>query len=208
MGIDGGHKLKRQADSGDGLSRLPSIYFDASWISQKFKGRQGGPVTAILDIVTCFAKEGLFVVAVCDGARRHDSKRASVNRQSNREKNRIMAHAMRDKIICKKAALRTASGTASETKLQQEMDKLLAVLKKKEKEQEDFVLIGQDFYNDLKEMVSKNVCCDKIHVLQSMFQADTTIACTCIQKKCDIEFMCDMDLAAYAGKSCLGIEDF
>ena len=119
-----------------------------------------------------------------------------------------MAHAMRAEIICKKAALRTATGTASETKLRQEMDKLLSVLKKKEKEQEDFVLIGQDFYDDLKEMVSKSVCCDKIQVLQSMFQADTTIARACIQKKCDIAFMCDTDLAAYAGKSCLGIEDF
>ena len=151
MGIDGGHKLtfrlrnlnfehlrtiarKRHAGSGDGLSRLPSIYFDASWISQKFKGRQGGPVTAILDIVTCFAKEGLFVVIVCDGARRHDSKRASVDRQSKREKNRIMAHAMRAEIICKKkAALRTATVTASETKRRQEMDLTLSVLKKERK---------------------------------------------------------------------------
>ena len=133
--------------------------------------------------MTCFAKEGLFVVIVCDGARRHDSRRASVDGQSKREKNRIMAHAMRAEIICKKAALRTATGTASETKLRQEMDKLLSVLKKKEKEQEDFVLIGQDFYDDLKEMVSKSVCCDKIQVQQSMFQADTTIARACIQKK-------------------------
>ena len=84
MGVDGGHKLtfrlmnlnfqnlltiarKRHADSGDGGSRPPSIYIDASWISRKFVSRKGGPITAILDIATCFAKEGFNVTIVCDG---------------------------------------------------------------------------------------------------------------------------------------------
>ena len=49
---------------------------------------------------------------------------------------------------------------------------------------------------------------DNIQVLQSMFQADTTIARACIRKKCDVAFMNDTDLAAYAGKCCVGIADF
>ena len=126
MGVDGGHKLtfrllnlnfehlltiarKRHADSGDGGIRPPSIYLDASWISQKFKARKGGPINAILDIVTGFAREGFCATVVCDGARRHDSKRASVDRQSQREKTRIMAHVKRADTICKKAALIAAS---------------------------------------------------------------------------------------------------
>ena len=76
MGVTGGHKLtfpllnlnfehlltiaqKRHAGSGDnGGNRKPSIYIDASWISQKFSIRKGGPIAGILDIATCFAKEG------------------------------------------------------------------------------------------------------------------------------------------------------
>jgi hypothetical protein len=97
MGVTGGHKLtfrllnlsfehlltiarKRHADLGDDGGN--SIHIDASWISQKFSIRKGGPIAAILDIATCFAKEGLHVTIVCDGAQRHDSKCASVERQS------------------------------------------------------------------------------------------------------------------------------
>jgi hypothetical protein len=117
MGVTGGHKLtfrllnlnfghlltiarKRHADLGDdGGNCKPSIYIDASWISQKFSIRKGGP------IATCFAKEGLHITIVCDGAQRHDSKRASVERQSKQENSRILAHAIRADIIIKKTAL-------------------------------------------------------------------------------------------------------
>jgi hypothetical protein len=85
MGVDGGHKLtfrllnlnfehlltiawKRHADSGNGGIRQPSIYLDASWISQKFKARKGGPINTILDIVTGFAREGFCATIVCNGA--------------------------------------------------------------------------------------------------------------------------------------------
>jgi hypothetical protein len=87
MGVDGGHKLtfrllnlnfehlltmarKRHGDSGEGGICQPSIYLNASWISQKFKARRGGPINAILDIVTGFAREGFCATIVCNSAHR------------------------------------------------------------------------------------------------------------------------------------------
>ena len=159
MGVDGGHKLTfrllnlnfehlltiaRSPETSCRLRRrwntstYSSIYLDASWISQKFKARKGGPINAILDIVTGFAKEGFCATIVCDGARRHDSKRASVDRQSQREKTRIMAHVKRADIICKKAALIAAAGTTSEMQLRQEINKPSTELNKTTTAQEIF----------------------------------------------------------------------
>jgi hypothetical protein len=169
MGVTGGHKLtfrllnlnfehlltiarKRHADSGDdGGNCKPSIYIDASWISPKLSIRKGGPIAAILDIATCFAKEGLHITIVCDGAQRHDSKHASVERQSKQETSRIMAHAMRADIIIKKTALSAATGTGPETNLRQEIQQLSARLSKTASVQNNFVLASQGFYKDLKE---------------------------------------------------------
>ena len=123
-----------------------------------------------------------------------------------------MAHAKRAEIICKKAALSDANGTASKMQLRKEIIQLSMELIKTTTNLEKFISVGQDFYEELKEttsLIPSDVAGrGNIFILQSVYQADTTIARACTRKKCDIAFMCDTDLAAYAGKCCVGVEDF
>ena len=118
MGINGGHTVtfglhnlnfqhllliahKRHTDAVKAKSdnRKQSIYIDASWVCRKFAAVSGGPIAAIIKITITFAREGLHIVLVCDGAICHDSKRGSVQRQSDRERTRIKAHSQRAEII-------------------------------------------------------------------------------------------------------------
>ena len=111
MGVSGGHNLTaglinlkfdhllsiirhRHSLSGD-PTRRKTVYFDASWLCRKNVAKAGGPIGAIVQLAMVFAKEeGLHIIIVCDGATRHDSKRASIKRQSERKNARTIVQPM------------------------------------------------------------------------------------------------------------------
>jgi hypothetical protein len=229
MGVSQGHRLtyrlynlsgerllliarKLHADSGLCETRLPSIYIDASWISRKFALRAGGPISAVMAISNFFASNGCYVTIVCDGAKRHDSKRASISRHAKRVEKGMNAYSKNALLICKKTELIAATGTEAETQLRKEIKILSDELNKAKKEQDSFVNVGQDFYEELREQVLilplETTGGGYIRVVQAVFQADTVIGRACVRKKCNIALMTDTDLAVYAGRACVGVEDF
>jgi hypothetical protein len=161
-----------------------------------------------VQLAIAFAKEeGLHIIIVCDGATRHDSKRASIERQSKREKARINALVHRAEMMAKQAEINVV-GTPVVRKLElreEEVNNIIAI---------SFVSVGQEFYEELKEAVTQISHQDsvgkdsKIEVAQAVFQADAVIARACLEKKCDLAFMTDTDLAVYAGKECVSVKEY
>jgi hypothetical protein len=79
--------------------RTPTIDIDASWVARG-KGSNAGRsrVEYLVSFALTFAKVGFSVMLVFDGNMRHHSKRATIQQQSEQQRNRI-------EIIIKKSEL-------------------------------------------------------------------------------------------------------
>ncbi|MGH7955074.1 MAG: hypothetical protein ACREOZ_03855 [Gloeomargaritales cyanobacterium] len=92
--VIGRHKREAMGRKG-----RPKIDIDASVYGYKLARRPGGSIAAIVKIMTKLAMLGFDVAVVCDGDKRHHSKRASIEQTAAREGARIASIIMRGELL-------------------------------------------------------------------------------------------------------------
>jgi hypothetical protein len=79
----------------------PTVDIDVSWLMHKAgKLSAKGRISHIMKVCDVLCKLGNQVVLVCDGERRHDTKHATVSRQSVKYKNKVDLYLTRCEIVC------------------------------------------------------------------------------------------------------------
>jgi hypothetical protein len=80
--------LKKKNSDAVCLRSSPTIDVDCSWVVRGFfKGDNDSRVRQLINFSIYLAQVGFHVNLVCDGAIRHHSKRATIQRQSEAQKN-------------------------------------------------------------------------------------------------------------------------
>jgi hypothetical protein len=81
-------RLKKRRDEGDCSRTVPCIDVDCSWIIRGFgRGEIDCRVRMLVNIAMCFVNVGFHVNLVCDGTKRHHSKRSTIQRKAESQKN-------------------------------------------------------------------------------------------------------------------------
>jgi hypothetical protein len=100
-------------------------------------------------------------------------------------------------------------GCAEWRSMQKERTASQDELKKLEDKLEKHADVGDAFCRQLQDVVphKKDLFSGNVHAAVSKFQADTVIACRCLNGLSDLVLATDADLAALAGERCLAIAD-
>ena len=115
MGINNAHKLTHQITgvTQDELLKIvkdrsrrrsyenkPTIDIDISYVYRKLYNKdQHSRIKYIMSLCDLLCKNGVRVVLVCDGSVRHHSKRASIQRQVEKYKTKVMLYQTRCELM-------------------------------------------------------------------------------------------------------------
>ena len=194
------------------------IDVDCNYIACK-EGGMKKPEEATIktaDILVCLANYGFIVTPICDGSIRHHSKRASMERISKGEQNRIKYSVARLQLLATTQQLRDNNNLNDQQKQelqnrQTELNKLVSSLENKSNEnalppsfaidlQIELELRGAHETNDNMGRVEQ--------VKVGLFQADPLIAKRARQNKSDIIMASDTDFFVTVGRQCLLLKDY
>ena len=107
---------------------VPTVDIDVSWMVHKASNlSEKGRINHVMRVCDVLCKLGNRVVLVCDGDKRHDTKRATVSRQSIKYKNKIELYLTRCQIVHKCTQVQQSNNHGEKTKLEIEQE----LLKKK-----------------------------------------------------------------------------
>ena len=236
MGIKGAHKqlsyclLAVTCDEIESIGRLrcitnlmqnsrrankPILDVDVSWVFRRFASQGKDALDATIRLSLQFVRIGFIVVLVCDGKKRHHTKRATIARSINSYKVQIDILEKRN-LMMEKANIRRQSNSVIEREtLEAEEYVLSEQIKRKENSfQHKPVDVGQSLYDDIKEIISSlddeliGENGGSLTVCQAKYQADSVIASRCNKRISDLVLGTDTDLSAHCGSLCLGIKDF
>lgn len=230
MGITGAHELSHSVK---GLSiqevysvcmyiRLqqrittqPTIDLDASLIYRSSKLSVDNRMRQIIDICCQLSSVGFLVVVVCDGAVRHHTKRASVQRQAILFSQKVKSYLLQLKLMSILDERKGITDEALKLQLEGEETIISSDLKALERKiQYSSVDVGQQFYESLLKHVNNIPAADlgkksgNVSVIQAEYQADSVLAYRRVNKFSDVVFSSDSDLLAHSGELCLGIKSF
>ncbi|MGH7954337.1 MAG: hypothetical protein ACREOZ_00075, partial [Gloeomargaritales cyanobacterium] len=153
------------------------------------------------------------ITVVCDGDKRHHSKRASIERIAAREGARIDSIIMRGELM--PVAEELQNGNCSDVeKVEQtaKKDKLVKAVKGAEDRSSAQLL--DDFVPKLRHAAESATTCKNekqvatISFVQAIFQADAMIAYRCIHGDTDIIMSPDSDFAMLGGVHCIAVKTF
>jgi hypothetical protein len=183
-----------------GRSR-PSVAIDAYVVAYNFIGTTLGPIGVIMTLATQFSSAYVDVHIHLDGATRHHSKRATIERIAKRERDRI-------KLIDKRAELtrllrdQSAQNRAHIVEMEKEIRKLEKSAKRALPECFDSKL--QHFVDNFESANRGN-----IQVRVAEYQADPAVARSAVNGEVDGIISGDSDFVMYIGPSGpLGCADF
>jgi hypothetical protein len=81
---------ERQEQSATFKRVTPSIDIDTSWVARRLlSGNMKVRVGHVCRVALCLAQSGLSVTLICDGEKRHDSKRATIKRSADTQQKRL-----------------------------------------------------------------------------------------------------------------------
>jgi hypothetical protein len=191
-------------------NKKQTIYADASWLMRRCYGGTDSPILYFLRLSCVFASCGFRFIVVCDGPIRHHSKRSTIKRYAESYSNRVHL-SNNNASLMNLISERNATNSVTE---RERLDSLIQDLSSKTKTLQNkanagFVDVGQAAFQNIKEEIEKlTEYKDLISVLQSEFQADSTLASLINTGDADIILSADSDLAALLGSRCVAIKKF
>ena len=195
------------------------IDVDCNWVAFKLgcgkKPQEAASKTA--DFIQCLSSCGFIVTPICDGERRHHSKRASIERVAKYEKDRTMASITRLQLLATSTQLREETNLNTEEReelknRQKELNKLVGKLEAKVEN----TGLYRSFASDLEaELEIRDAFSDQMShhgkvqpVKVGLYQADALIAKRAIDGLSHMIFGADTDFFVSIGPSCILIKDF
>jgi hypothetical protein len=190
------------------VSRLPTIYVDASWIIRS--STCDDRVSYLIRLCTYLVSSGFRIVIVCDGCVRHHSKRSTTSRVSESYKTRILLHRNNSFLM----SLVTKRNESDSIEERDKLDTAIKLVGNKitglqNKLKRTGIDVGAQMFSDITDEVNKlpyNI--SQIAVIQSEFQADSTLAASIVNGHSELVLTADTDLAVLVGERCLGIKNF
>lgn len=195
----------------------PRIGIDASWLYRKFlyKCNANSCLPLLIRFCCYFTLLGFDILLICDGSSRHHSKRATFEHRSTTKRNEHALCISRAKLV---ELFNRHASTDSLTEIQKINEELQEITKKikslENNLQHSLADVGDNFYTNIKHEISLLTPQElgnkgaRIDVIQSEFQAHSTIAHRCFYRLSEIVFTADSDLAALCGCQCVAIKDF
>ena len=195
------------------------IDVDCNWLAFKLGGgkRPQEAASKVADFLELLRKYGFIVTPICDGELRHHSKRASVERVANNEKNKIKATVARLQLMAVTQQLRADNNMDAEqkenlNKRKEDLDKSVFSLEAKTSS----TGLLPSFAADLDaELELQDAYCVNDHndgkiqkVKVGLFQADPLIARRAVERQSDVILGADTDFFVSIGPHCILIKDF
>jgi hypothetical protein len=236
MGINGSHKLltywltdvtikelfsiatircELALESGIERSRKPTIDVDISWVYRRSSCAGKDALEHTFKICLELVKEGFLVELICDGSKRHYTKRATIARQVKQYKSQLNIFEKRAELMQLAERRRLTDSLKERESYEAEEKSLSNSIKRMENIfQAESVDVGQCLYDDLQDaiaLLSDDMIGESggyMTCYQAKYQADSAIAYRAIHGISDVVLMNDSDLAAHVGNHCLGIKDF
>ena len=196
-------------------TNFPVLDIDASWIIRKLNGSFENRIGCLLRLSLVFVRLGFHIFIICDGEERHHSKRATSKRKADCYRNNIIFHSNRMRL----SLLTKEYVECQDITKKEELEKQINILKQKTDRIRNAmaktdVNVGDDLYKSLQEEIKlltsqeKGSRNGKIVVLQSEFQADSTIASRMNHQENDIVLCSDSDMCVLTGEDCLCIKAY
>jgi hypothetical protein len=209
---------KKRIDAGtkDRSSR-PIIDVDASWLYRKFlyKSKSSCCLPLLIRFCCYFTTLGFDILLICDGSTRHHSKRATVERRSATKRSQHTLYTTKLKLVEISNRIASTDSLSDKQKIEIEQQQLIKKIKSLENVlQNSMSDVGDNFYTNIKHEISLLTLNElgsagaRIEVIQSEFQADSTIAHRCFHRISEIVFTSDSNLAALCGCQCVAIKEF
>lgn len=115
-------------------TRKPYFDFDCSWIVRKRMCIDVlSSVAYVLSLASCFSKEGIDVLLVCDGTVRHHSKRAIVHRKAAVQRKKVDLIISKGEIIQLSHERQSTDSMSKKKEIELEQQQLQTKIKSLEK---------------------------------------------------------------------------
>ena len=195
----------------DELSSFPVVDIDASWVIRRIGNTSVAfRVTYLLQLCCLLIKNGCCVKIVCDGDRRHHSKRSTTKREVDCYRNRVDYHFLKCKLSCLPIDNITTDDGIEDLEIK-ELKKKVKRLEKKVSE--TVVDVGNILYHEIKNRINKmlvegEVNNNQLTIMQAEFQADMVIAYRTVKHLNHIVFSSDSDQGIHCGSECICIKEF
>lgn len=228
MGITGAHELSHSVKGlsvqdvynissyirkQKNIDTQPTIDLDASLIYRSSKLSIDNRMVQFIDICCHFSRAGFAVFVICDGAIRHHTKRATIQRQASLFSTKVKSYLLRVRLMSIAENKKATTDAAQSLALETEESNVSSQLKLCERKTiQSSVDVGQEFFKMIETHVKNIPSLDKgtkngsITVLQAEFQADSLLAHRIVKNISDMVVSSDTDLLAHAGHKCLGIK--
>lgn len=176
----------------------PRIGIDANFVGFKHIDSSLGPVAFLQAVICTFTRHDVNcdVVVICDGPNRHHSKRATIERKANRERQRISLIEVRNK-------LEQAQNTKSCFENEAGIAKLVQQVRHLERQQQrtlprDFIPLIEAFVAGHNHSSPSEAA--RVTLETAPTQADPCLADLAVAGKIDAILSGDSDLSMYIGR--------
>jgi hypothetical protein len=199
-------------------SAAPILDVDCSWVVRAMSHNinQEERLALLISIITEFLIVGISVVLICDGHTRHDSKRATTERQANNYRSQVDLYQKRTRLMTigsEKISLEDGS-EPRKALLAEEAQLSKSVKTLERRQQQALVDVGDNFYQRLQQYVEEldkatyEVHGATLNVIQAEFQADSVLAYRCNTGLSDMCLCSDSDIASLCGSNCFSIKKY
>ena len=186
------------------LSGPPVIDIDASWIVRRYMNVSDDcRINYLMKLCLLLLKEGCCVNIVCDGDKRHHTKRSTTKRLVDCYRNKMDYHLMK----CKLSSL--VDDVVEEAEIRKKLNSM------EKKVSEVFVDVGNKLFDEIQARISKlkedrnsNLIYERLTVEQAEFQADTVIAYRTTRSMNHLVFTSDLDQAIHCGAMRVCVKEF
>ena len=192
----------------------PIVDIDASWIVRKaYDQSKEDRINYLFNICFILIKENIDVLIICDGPDRHHSKRATIRRAAEVQKNKIKLILNKTKLARLTSERRATSSVQRKQEIQKEGEELAKETNKLEKKLQDTLFdVGTSLLEAIQQKIATIENDDEsfgtINVVQTVFQAYSLLAYRCVRGLSDMMFANDSDQAALCGKECCSVKEF
>ena len=193
-------RSQRRSDS----CAYPMVDIDASWIVRRFVGvSYEQRILYLFQLIILLLNSGFAVTVICDGEKRHHTKRATTKRFT--ENYQMMLDHQRYKCML----IQCCSSSHTNNITSEEKEKLEKKIKSLERKlNEPMIDVGNELFNRIISEVQKltgefnDIDFNQLEILQAEFQADSVIAYRSIRTLNDVVFSSDTDQSVLVAGDC------
>jgi len=187
----------------DSSPRRPAIDIDARQVGYKYNKVATGPAGSIYNIAVALSKSGIDVTVVDDAPMRHHSKRAAIERRSERERSHLKCIQLKAQLA--EMLQRGEKPSSEEVKL---LEKQITQHRSRCESE-----LPENFSEILQRLIQKHEDVLPNHgnlqyVKDDKCQADILLAKRAKERLSDAIFSSDSDFAAHLGDDGLFVKDF